>query len=251
MPTFPAKAGYSILPAVVLFSLYKGYAMAESIQSEQKHNYGLLVTVPVCLLLALVFVFVTSGPARQTGQAVVQPLSPAWYTPELPREEYRKNAVMVGNCFLCHAFWVKQPPDPTVRTPLFAHAAVKLNHGSNNRCYNCHLIIDRNKFVRNDGTGIMPQIPEQVCKRCHGLIYNDWQAGTHGARRGKWLVNKKFDQQTFTCTNCHDPHNPKFRFVNFAPPPTWPAKLVRQGRMENEGGPMSEYIIGPEPREVF
>ncbi len=225
--------------------------MADSEHSHQEKNYGLLLAVPVCLILALLFFFVTSGTGKQTEKAKAKPLNPTWSKPELPREEYKKNAVMVGNCFLCHAFWVKQPPDPTVRTPLFAHVAVQLNHGSNDRCYNCHLTVDRNKFVRNDGTGIMPQIPEQVCKRCHGLIFNDWKAGTHGVRRGKWLVEKKFDQETFTCTNCHDPHNPKFKFTNFAPPPIWPSHLIRQGRVEDEGGPMSEYIVGPEPREVF
>ena len=211
----------------------------------------LFLTVPVCLVLAVFFLFTGATPGPAGGTQKAPPLDPSWYTPKLAREEYRKNAVMVGNCFLCHAFWIKQPPDPTVRQPRFAHVAIKLNHGANDRCYNCHLINDRNKFVRNDGSGIMPETPEEVCRRCHGLIYNDWKKGAHGVRRGYWLARGRFDQQIFTCTNCHDPHSPVFTFSDFDPPPIWPDKLIRTGRVENEGGPESEYIVGPEPREMF
>jgi len=218
--------------------------------SQTASRFWLIVTVPICLLLAVAFLL-TRGGTGTAGSRPAPVLQPAWYMPELPREKERKNAVMVGNCFLCHAFWVRQPPDPTVRQPRFAHVAIRLDHGSNDRCYNCHLINDRNKFVRNDGSGIMPETPEQVCRRCHGLIYNDWKNGTHGVRRGKWLVQGRFDQEIFTCTNCHDPHSPRFRFTDFAPAPTWPAKFIRKGRVENEGGAYSEFIVGPEPKEMF
>jgi molybdopterin-containing oxidoreductase family iron-sulfur binding subunit len=61
--------------------------------------------------------------------------------------------------------------------PRFAHAVIQLDHGANDRCYNCHLIQDRNKYAANDGSGIMAGNVEQLCARCHGLIYNDWSAG--------------------------------------------------------------------------
>jgi hypothetical protein len=87
---------------------------------------------------------------------------------------------------------------------------------------------DRNKFTANDGTGIMPGNAEQLCARCHGLIFNDWQAGTHGVRRGRWLDPDAFELQKFKCTHCHDPQSPKFVFRTYAPPPVWPEHFVRR-----------------------
>ncbi len=215
---------------------------------EKASPLWLYLTVPVCLALAVFFIF--TSPEKSESEPGVQSLNPSWYTPETARGQYRKNAVMVGNCFICHALWVKVPPDPEVKTPMFAHAAIKLNHGANDRCYNCHLIYDRNKFTDADGRAIMVQTPEKACAMCHGLIYKDWQNGTHGIRRGKWKPEKPFDRQTFTCTECHDPHSPKFKFTDFAPPPIWPDKFVREGKLE-VGGVESEYIVGPEPKEMF
>ncbi len=222
----------------------------KNIDTRQKKEtpFWLLLTVPVCIVLALFFI--STGLSKLDATPSVASLDPAWYTPETARGEYRKSAVMVGNCFICHALWVKVPPDPTVRTPMFAHAAIKLNHGANDRCYNCHLIYDRNMFTDADGRAIMVQTPEKACVMCHGLIYKDWQNGTHGLRRGKWQVEKTFDRETFTCTECHDPHSPKFKFTDFAPAPTWPDKFVRKGKIE-VGGAESEYIVGPEPKEMF
>lgn len=211
--------------------------------------FWLLLTVPVCIGLAVFFV--VTGSSRPYAKGSVSSLDPAWYAQKTARGEYRKNAVMVGNCFLCHALWVKVPPDPTVRTPMFAHAAIKLDHGANDRCYNCHLINDRNQFATNDGRAIMVQTPEKVCATCHGLIYKDWQQGTHGLRRGKWKVERPFDQKIFTCTECHDPHSPKFKFSDIDPGPVWPKKFIRQGKVEEDKGAESEYIVGPEPEEMF
>lgn len=192
--------------------------------SGNDKNWGIFIIVPVCLVLTLYFLISTLMSSKI--QATAKPLEPSWYTPRTARDEVLKNKVMVGNCFLCHAYWVGIP-DPEVVRPQFAHGVIKLEHGANDRCYNCHLIQDRNKYTANDGSGIMPEIVEMVCARCHGLIYKDWQAGTHGIRRGKWDADSAFDRQTFTCTHCHDPHSPKFQFKTYTPPPVWPDKFVR------------------------
>jgi len=212
-------------------------------------RWYLLLTIPACIALALYFLFFSAGTSE--SEEAVPSLNPGWYTPKTARGEEVRNAVMVGNCFICHAFWVKVPPDPEVRQPQFAHVAIKLDHGRNDRCYNCHLIYDRNKYAADDGTGIMSQNVELLCARCHGLIYKDWQNGTHGLRRCKWQVKRRFDQENFKCTECHDPHSPKFKFKDFAPAPTWPAKYIRKGQVEDHGDAMSEYIIGSEPKEMF
>lgn len=188
-------------------------------------TWGLVITVPVCIVLAIFFI--ASSIATSTPRATVQTLDAKWYTPKTARGETLREKVMVGNCFLCHSYWVAMP-DPEVIRPRFAHHVIKLDHGANNRCYNCHLIQDRNKYAANDGSGIMPANVEQVCARCHGLIYKDWLSGTHGIRLGRWSSETLFDVQTFTCTECHDPHNPKFQFKEYAPPPVWPDNFVRR-----------------------
>jgi hypothetical protein len=113
------------------------------------------------------------------------------------------------------------------------------------------MISDRNKYVANDGSGIMPQLPEKLCSRCHGLIYNDWLLGTHGKWIGMWQPIKKSDQTTFTCTECHDPHNPAFRYNVLAPPPIWPDKYIRTEIEGSDSGPFSNFLIDQEPKEIF
>lgn len=201
----------------------------------------LIVAVPVFLILAVFFVISGAGPTPEVEPP--KSLDPNWYTPETARGETLKNKVMVGNCFICHALWVGLP-DPGVIQPEFAHHVIKLDHGRNNRCYNCHLINDRNKYTAEDGSGIMPTNSEKVCARCHGLIYKDWEAGTHGVRRGKWLVSSQFDRQIFTCTECHDPHAPVFKYTKFAPPPVWPDKFIRTAAEEYDPSAFSEYLPG-------
>jgi hypothetical protein len=192
--------------------------------STKNSNWALLLIIPLCLVLGVVFLATTFGVSD--GEATVQALDPAWYSHETARGATLKNKIMVGNCFLCHAYWTGIP-DPDVRRPKYVHGVIALEHGANNRCYNCHLIHDRNKYAADDGSGIMPENVEQLCARCHGLVYNDWQAGTHGVRRGKWDAQTQFDRQTFDCTHCHDPHAPKFEYKVFAPPPVWPEKFIR------------------------
>jgi len=188
-------------------------------------NWGLIITVPICLVL--IIYFLASALRSQDEQVAARTLKTAWYTPKTARGEDLKNKSMVGSCFLCHAYWVGIP-DPAVVRPQFAHGTIKLSHGTNDRCFNCHHILDRNKYVANDGSGIMHPNVEKLCARCHGLIYNDWQNGTHGVRRGQWSPQKAFERINFKCTECHDPHSPVFQFKEYTPPPIWPDKFVRR-----------------------
>ena len=114
-------------------------------------NWGLILTVPVCVILAILFII--SSVSESGHPITAEPLEPVWYTPQTARGDDLKNKVMVGNCYLCHAYWVGIP-DPDVVRPEFTHGVIKLNHGANDRCYNCHLIQDRNKYAANDGSGI-------------------------------------------------------------------------------------------------
>lgn len=183
----------------------------------------LAMLLPVFLILFLGFIITTASspePDQKTGA-----LNPEWYRLTTARGELLQYKPLVGNCFICHMSLI---PDPTVRIPRFVHQKVILEHGSNDRCYNCHLIHDRNYYAADDGSKIMPTNPEKLCARCHGLIHKDWQAGTHGLMRGEWSGSVEFKRERTGCTHCHDPHAPNFRFDKFAPPPSWPPNTVRQ-----------------------
>ena len=201
--------------------------------------------MPVCLGL-LVF-FLVTGIGQSGPDPHPSPLDPSWYTPKTPRGEILKEKTLVGNCFICHSFML---PDPAVVQPQFTHKIIKLEHGANDRCYNCHLINDRNMFTADNGSGIMHTTVEKLCARCHGLVYQDWKNGTHGLVRGKWLSASLFDRDVFTCTECHDPHSPAFTFKEIAPPPTWPDKFLRGALEEDHGEEVSsEYL--KELKEMF
>ena len=191
----------------------------------RERNWGLVLTIPICIVLGIYFISTSLG--RSDPPEPTATLQTAWYTPKTARGEALDNKVMVGSCYLCHAYWVGIP-DPLVVRPRFAHHVIELDHGRNDRCFNCHLIQDRNKYTADDGSGIMHTRVELLCARCHGLIYNDWQGGTHGVRRGKFREPTVFEVQNFTCTQCHDPHRPKFKFKEYAAPPVWPEKFIRR-----------------------
>lgn len=213
-------------------------------------RWWLLLFVPILILLSGYLFFFRSLPASSTA-ADPAPLEPAWYKIETARGAILEEKSIVGNCFLCHAYWVPIPRSNLTSNPRFAHANIKLNHGTNDRCYNCHMISDRNKYVADDGSAIMVQLPEQLCKRCHGLIYNDWQLGTHGKWTGKWAGGLQGEKKIYTCTECHDPHDPKYKYAIIAPPPTWPGKYVRSKIDNHDFAPSASYLIGAEPKEIF
>lgn len=213
-------------------------------------RWWLITVVPVFVLLTVLFSFQTLL-SDSTASPRPQPLKPEWYILDTARGEIRDNNSIVGNCFICHAFWVPIPRSTQNSSPRFAHSDVTLDHGSNDRCYNCHMIPDRNKYVADDGSGIPPQTPEQLCKRCHGLIFNDWQSGTHGKWTGSWLPEKLGDQITYTCTECHDPHSPAFRYTLIAPPPVWPDRYIRTPAEGTHSGPLTNFLVGDAPEEIF
>jgi hypothetical protein len=107
-------------------------------------------------------------------------------------------------CNACHRLFRSRP---AASTQPVQHTEIVLNHGLNNRCYNCHDRKDREKVVLMRGTlGGFDQATE-LCAKCHGPVYRDWQAGTHGKTLGSWM---KAGQRRLICTECHDPHAPAY-----------------------------------------
>lgn len=98
------------------------------------------------------------------------------------------------------------------------HLNIRLEHGLNARCYNCHSREDRNFLVLAGEQQVPFAEVERVCAGCHGTTYRDWQRGTHGKTRGSWDPSSP-EYSRMICTECHDPHHPAFRPIAPLPPP--------------------------------
>jgi hypothetical protein len=143
-----------------------------------------------------------------------------------PRETKGLDLVKLGwtyNCMECHKL-LKQPKWKYDR-PMVEHQDIKLQHGNNRFCLNCHHPANRNAFVDYDGSEIQQADVVLLCAKCHGTTYRDWQAGVHGRQNGYW--NKEMGESTkLRCIQCHDPHHPVFQSMKPLPPLRYPPRAA-------------------------
>ena len=124
------------------------------------------------------------------------------------------------NCMACHAHVAQIRYH---REQKFEHENIDLNHGNNRYCLNCHHPDNRNAFVDYDGSEIAEANVTQLCAKCHGPKYRDWEAGVHGRQNGYWDVSRG-PQYKLRCIQCHDPHSPAFKPIKPLPPLHYPAR---------------------------
>jgi len=118
-------------------------------------------------------------------------------------------------CSECHEIIESQ----TERHTLIAeHMNIKLDHGRNDYCLNCHLLTNRDAYAAFDGGEIPADRPAELCGKCHGLVYRDWLAGAHGKFTGYWDPQQG-ERRRVLCIQCHDPHAPKFPKIAPMPRP--------------------------------
>jgi hypothetical protein len=111
------------------------------------------------------------------------------------------------------------------------HAEIKLNHGLNDRCANCHADGDLERLKLHDGSTVPFEETPTLCSQCHGTVFRDWQRGTHGKTLGSWLTGS-LAQHRLNCNECHDPHAPRYEpYVPLAAPNT-----LRMGEQNGHGG---------------
>lgn len=173
------------------------------------------------LLLSVVLVFDPWGHVSPAG--IPGKLDPAWVDPTLPRTPFKAPKIDIEgeemSCSDCHSD-TTPPPEP--KLPLEAeHTHIRLNHGENNRCFNCHHPLDRDHLVGYGGEKLPFDNAEGKCGKCHGNIDRDWKRNIHGRRTGFWDP-KKGEAQVGQCNHCHQPHSPKFKPMKACPPPRAP-----------------------------
>lgn len=178
----------------------------------------------------------TDGQAQQSTNLPVVARPPATQPPvglptdthldkTPPRATKGLDLVKLGwtyNCMECHtllkARW-------NYDRPMVEHKDIRLDHGNNRFCLNCHHPTNRNAWVDYDGAEIAQANVVQLCAKCHGTTYRDWNAGVHGRQNGHWDKTKG-DKTKLRCIQCHDPHSPKFQAMKPLPPLTYPARAA-------------------------
>jgi hypothetical protein len=169
-------------------------------------QYGLTVAF---LALAAWFVF---GPASvEIPSATNAPVAARQIdTAPLRAGRAREASVTIGSftrrCGECHDLFPSQ--DETGRSPI-QHAHIVLDHGLNDRCFNCHDRENRDRLALRGGETVsFAEVPE-LCAKCHGPTYRDWQAGMHGRTVGSWDPRAPGFER-LQCSDCHDPHAPAY-----------------------------------------
>lgn len=131
----------------------------------------------------------------------------------------------VYKCSECHRTF----KSPLERRVLVAeHTGLKLDHGQNDYCLNCHHKTNRDAYAAHDGSEIPSDRPAKLCGKCHGLVYRDWLEGAHGRLHGFWDRNRGM-QSRLLCIQCHDPHAPKFPKLSPMPGPAIHNKRGHEG----------------------
>lgn len=142
---------------------------------------------------------------------VVQPRRVAMTDPPLTVVEGKPE-----NCNACHQIFKSQNRGGT---PPNFHLTIKLAHGLNNRCVNCHDPSDRERLTLRDAETVPFSEAPQLCAQCHGTVYRDWERGTHGKTLGSWHMGS-VRHTRLACNQCHDPHAPKYPKMEPLPGPS-------------------------------
>jgi hypothetical protein len=167
--------------------------------------------VLIVTFLTLAAWFLWGSPEPDPPQAPTPPVSRAALTTEPIRGNVSHDAVVtIGSftrpCHDCHALF--ESPEEA-RPFLSQHQHIVLDHGLNDRCFNCHDRENRDRLALRGGETIAFSETPRLCAKCHGPTYRDWQRGMHGRTMFAWNPSSP-EQVRLGCSECHDPHAPAF-----------------------------------------
>lgn len=197
---------------------------------DYKNNWWIVFTL---LLLAVVFILNGGGNRKTASKISAADTSflahpnvrdPLLETPQI------KQAGFSYKCNECH----QNIEPPLAGRPLIAaHQHIKLEHGVNNECFNCHNPKNRETLLDINAKEIPFAQSELLCRKCHGPTYRDWAIGVHGRPSGYWDKSKGEEFKAI-CTACHDPHSPQFKPIKPSPGPSTVDHEQREEHKEDE-----------------
>lgn len=113
-------------------------------------------------------------------------------------------------CDDCHTSETDYHPTP--RKLVEEHTKMKSHfarHEDDGWCLRCHKSGNYLKLTLINGKEISFNDAHLLCSECHSNIYKDWQHNEHGKRVGSW----KGPRQVYSCTACHQAHEPKYKHL--------------------------------------
>jgi hypothetical protein len=139
----------------------------------------------------------------------------------------RKPQLALYPCSQCHKVLpLNTQPRKLVAAP---HAAA-LPHGNGRFwCLDCHQGNDRDVLHTIGGAKVDFDQSYLLCGQCHSARQRDWFFGAHGKRVAGW----QGDRQLYSCTHCHDPHNPVIAPRQASKPPPVRAGLAPMVRVHD------------------
>ncbi|MDP6524022.1 MAG: hypothetical protein QGH15_07355 [Kiritimatiellia bacterium] len=143
------------------------------------------------------------------------------------------------DCNDCHRIFKSLDKTPN---RAFQHVDIKLNHGRNSRCFNCHAKADRNRLTIYGEMTVSYDQSEQLCAKCHGTTFKDWNRGIHGRTMGSWQPHAAGNTR-LKCVECHNPHSPAYLRMKPLPSP----HTLRMGEPSiahaTEDSPLTQWIL--------
>jgi nitrate/TMAO reductase-like tetraheme cytochrome c subunit len=126
-------------------------------------------------------------------------------------------------CSKCHEGLepVKDDLPATHRTVDFRH----FGDGEKTVCKSCHKVDSMDELRLQDGTALSFDDSVEVCAQCHATVFRDWDTGAHGKQVGSWQSGRV----RYVCTDCHDPHSPRFGQMETVAAPPFPELGIRKG----------------------
>lgn len=158
------------------------------------------------------------SPAQAAESTAAQP---AASSPEAPAFTVApaRSSLKYYPCSRCHEH---MEVDPTVRPLKAPHP--KLHHGQARMwCYNCHNPQDQNTLRTLLDEPVAFSDSHLICAQCHATQARDWRFGAHGKRVANWQGQREL----YSCSACHEPHNPALKPRPAEPPPAVRAGLER------------------------
>jgi len=129
----------------------------------------------------------------------------------------RQHELTLFPCAACHD---PMPTNTEPRKLMAPHPAALAHGGGRFWCLDCHALENRNALQLLTGEEAGFDEAWKLCGQCHYQPQKDWAHGAHGKRVADW----RGERVLWSCTHCHDPHDP-----GIAPRAPEPPPPVRHG----------------------